>query len=107
MPTGVLVTVTSAWYSVIGVDRSAAAAWQESVDGVAVRVDSDGVRARLGRYGLADRQAGGVRDVDDAGIADRDVQEPQPRVMHDDIRRTGQRKDCLYRPGVTVHHHQS
>src|SRR5438045_3233980 len=71
------------------VDRGAATARQKHVQPLASRIKGGGVSACLGRYLLDDGQRGGVHDVNDARLADRDVESVARPIEPDCIRLAG------------------
>src|SRR5882762_4567088 len=86
----------------IAVDGGAVARRQERADGVARDVERQRVRAGFRDDGLVTPQRRRVEDLDDAGVADRDVQPLQPRVEEDDVRSTGDRLGREERAAVRV-----
>src|SRR5206468_8156460 len=59
---------------------------QEGVHGVADRVEAYRVRAALRRDAFQEAHRLGIEDVDDAGLADCDIEMPERGVEEDDIR---------------------
>src|SRR6267378_806882 len=86
----------------IAVDGGAVARRQERADDVARGVERQRVRAGFRDDGLVTPQRRRVEDLDDPGVADRDVQSLQRRVEEHDVGRTGDRFGREERAAVRV-----
>src|SRR5437899_1378068 len=75
----------------VPVNRRTMRVRQEGVHGVADGVEPDRVRTAFRRDALKTAHRPGVEDVDDARIANRDIEMPKSGVEEDDVRRAADR----------------
>src|SRR5881409_1707683 len=93
-----------AW--LIPVHRRAMRVRQEGIHGVADRVEADRMRAAFRRDALKTSHRLGIEDVDDSGIADRDVEVSKRGVAEDDVRHAAERMLALHGARPRIDHEQ-